>query len=385
MFIHNLKYNLKILFKNKNLIFWTFAFPIILCFLFNMAFSEINDGLKLEVFDIAIVDNDNFNNNQFYVNAYKSVSEGKDKLFNIKYVDEKKANKLLDDKKIVGYVKFGNNGSDIIVKNNGINETVLKTVTDEIISEANMSKNIMVYEAENGNFDYSLVQQKIMTTLKEEKEVINEISKNKLDVTMIEYYTLIAMTLLYGGIISMTSLNYSLANMNEKGKRVSISPTSKLKVILSSLCASYIVQAIGIILLMLFLIFGIKVDFGGNLSKVILMIIVGLLSGLSLGTFVASVFKVKEGVKVGIILGVTMLYSFFAGMMGMTLKYYIDTYLGFINKINPAAMVTDGFYALYYYDTSTRYNFNIISLLIFSGILLLVSFISLRRQKYDSI
>ena len=385
MFIHNLKYNLKILFKNKNLIFWTFAFPIILCFLFNMAFSEINDGLKLEVFDIAIVDNDNFNNNQFYVNAYKSVSEGKNKIFNIKYVDEKKADKLLDDKKIVGYVKFGDNDSDIIVKNNGINETVLKTVTDEIISEANMSKNIMVYESENGNFDYSLIEQKIMTTLKEEKEVINEISKNKLDVTMIEYYTLIAMTLLYGGIISMTSLNYSLANMNEKGKRVSISPTSKLKVILSSLCASYIVQAIGIILLMIFLIFGIKVDFGGNLSKVILMIIVGLLSGLSLGTFVASVFKVKEGVKVGIILGITMLYSFFAGMMGMTLKYYIDTYLGFINKINPAAMITDGFYALYYYDTSTRYNFNIISLLIFSVILLLVSFISLRRQKYDSI
>ena len=385
MFIHNLKYNLKILFKNKNLIFWTFAFPIILCFLFNMAFSEINDGLKLEVFDIAIVDNDNFNNNQFYVNAYKSVSEGKNKLFNIKYVDEKKADKLLDDKKIVGYVKFGDNDCNIVVKNNGINETVLKTVTDEIISEANMSKNIMIYEAENGNFDYSLVQQKIMTTLEEEKEVINEISKNKLDVTMIEYYTLIAMTLLYGGIISMTSLNYSLANMNENGKRVSISPTSKLKVILSSLCASYIVQAIGIILLMLFLIFGIKVDFGGNLSKVILMIIVGLLSGLSLGTFVASVFKVKEGVKVGIILGITMLYSFFAGMMGMTLKYYIDTYLGFINKINPAAMITDGFYALYYYDTSSRYNFNIISLLVFSGILLLVSFISLRRQKYDSI
>ena len=385
MFIHNLKYNLKILFKNKNLIFWTFAFPIILCFLFNMAFSEINDGLKLEVFDIAIVDNDNFNNNQFYVNAYKSVSEGKNKIFNIKYVDEKKADKLLDDKKIVGYVKFGDNDSDIIVKNNGINETVLKTVTDEIISEANMSKNIMVYESENGNFDYSLIEQTIMTTLKEEKEVINEISKNKLDVTMIEYYTLIAMTLLYGGIISMTSLNYSLANMNEKGKRVSISPTSKLKVILSSLCASYIVQAIGIILLMIFLIFGIKVDFGGNLSKVILMIIVGLLSGLSLGTFVASVFKVKEGVKVGIILGITMLYSFFAGMMGITMKYIIDKNIPIINKINPVSMITDGLYALYYYDTSTRYNFNIISLLIFSVILLLVSFISLRRQKYDSI
>ena len=219
-----------------------------------MAFSEIKDGLKLEVFDIAIVDNDNFNNNEFYVNAYKSLSEGKDKLFNIKYVSKNEANKLLDDKKIAGYVEFESNNSNIVVKENGINETILKTVTDEIIRESDMSKNIIQYEISSGNIDYNNIQQKVMTILNEKKEVINEIEKNKLDVTMIEYYTLIAMALLYGGIISMTSLNYSLANMSENGKRVAISPTNKLKVILSSLCASYIVQAIGIILLICFFV-----------------------------------------------------------------------------------------------------------------------------------
>ena len=41
MFIHNLKYTIKTLFKNKVLIFWTFAFPIILGVFFNMAFSNI--------------------------------------------------------------------------------------------------------------------------------------------------------------------------------------------------------------------------------------------------------------------------------------------------------------------------------------------------------
>ena len=41
MFYHNFKYSLKILLKNKSLIFWTFAFPILLGTLFNMAFSNI--------------------------------------------------------------------------------------------------------------------------------------------------------------------------------------------------------------------------------------------------------------------------------------------------------------------------------------------------------
>ena len=382
--LHNIKYNLKILFKNKALIFWTFAFPIILGFLFNMAFSNINEDLKLTVFDIAIVDNNDFKSNEYYVNAYSTLSSGKDKLFNIKYVDEKQADKLLDDKKIEGYVIFNKDTNKIIVKNNGMHQTILKTVTDEIVNQSKMANDVVEHEIASGNIDYNLIMQKV-AEISKNKEVINEVEKNKLDVTMIEYYTLIAMALLYGGIISMTSLNYSLANMSNNGKRVAISPSSKFKIIISSLIASYIVQAIGIILLMLFLLFGLKIDFGNNLPRVILMIVVGLLSGLSLGTFVSSTFKVKEGAKVGIILGITMLFSFLSGMMGMTLKYYVDTYFGFVNKINPAAMITDGFYALYYYDKAARFNFNIISLLIFSGVLLLISFISLRRQKYDSI
>ena len=57
----------------------------------------------------------------------------------------------------------------------------------------------------------------------------------------------------------------------------------------------------------------------------------------------------------------------------------------FLNKINPVAMITDGFYSLYYYDTLNRYYFDLISLLIFSLILIIISILALRRQKYDSI
>ena len=67
------------------------------------------------------------------------------------------------------------------------------------------------------------------------------------------------------------------------------------------------------------------------------------------------------------------------------MKYIVDKNFPAINQINPASMITDGFYSLYYYNTLDRYMFNIISLLIFSGIMILLSYISLRRQKYDSI
>ena len=88
MFIHNLKYTIKTLFKNKILVFWTFAFPIILGIFFNMAFSNIEKDEVLKVFDIAVVDNDEFETQEIYKNALKELSDNdnKDKLFIINYI-----------------------------------------------------------------------------------------------------------------------------------------------------------------------------------------------------------------------------------------------------------------------------------------------------------
>ena len=62
MFLHNFKYSLKTLLRNKALIFWTFAFPIILGTLFNLAFSDIENKETLDIIDIAIINNEEFKN-----------------------------------------------------------------------------------------------------------------------------------------------------------------------------------------------------------------------------------------------------------------------------------------------------------------------------------
>lgn len=67
------------------------------------------------------------------------------------------------------------------------------------------------------------------------------------------------------------------------------------------------------------------------------------------------------------------------------MKYIIDKNIPILNQINPASMITDGFYSLYYYDTFNRYFIDVAGLLIFATVMIGLSFISLRRQKYDSI
>ena len=137
--------------------------------------------------------------------------------------------------------------------------------------------------------------------------------------------------------------------------------------------------------LFLYTIFVLKINYDSNIWYIVLLAIVGSIAGLSLGVFIASIFKVNENAKSGILIAITMFYSFLSGMMGITMKYVIDKNIPIINKINPAALITDGFYSLYYYDTLNRYFFNVISLILYSFILLSISSIVLRRQKYDSI
>ena len=395
MFIHNFKYTLKTLFINKMLIFWTFAFPIILGTFFNLAFSNIENSEKLDIINIAIIDNEDLklDENKGIKEAFEQLSDeqNEDRLFYTQYVSEEKAKELLENDEISGYLIIEENKPKTVIKTNGINETILKYVTEQIMQTTKIVEDLatekITKEIQSGNIkiDYQKIYQDVLDIASQDNVKIKNISNTNLSYTMIEFYTLIAMTCLYGGILGMTSINNSLANMGEVGKRTSVAPISKGKVIISSLLASYITQLIGLAILFAYTIFALKIDYGTNLPLIILLSLTGSLAGLSLGIAVATLVKSNENVKTGILIAVTMFGCFLSGMMGITMKYIVDKNIPIVNKLNPASMITDGFYSLYYYDTFDRYFFNIASLLIFSGILILISVRGLRRQKYDSI
>ena len=401
MFIHNFKYSLKTLFRNKMLIFWTFAFPIILGTLFHLAFSNISKSETFDAIDIAIVKNDDFESNEAYKTVFKQLSDesSENHMFNTKYVSEDEAKKLLEDDKIAGYMKLEGDEPKLTFVKNGINQTIFKYVVEEIAQKSNMINNIVeqeirtkmlsasINEEENADIsiDTQAIIQKAYEQVQNDEVKFKNTSNKNLDYMMIEFYTLIAMTCLYGGILGMVALNQNLANMTNQGKRISVSPIKKAKLLLSSLLAGYVTQLVGLALLFAYTVFILKVDYGNNIGLIILLAMVGSFTGLTMGVAVASLFKASDNAKTGILIGITMFGCFLAGMMGVTMKYVIDKNVPIINKLNPANMITDGFYSLYYYDTLDRYYFNIASLLIFAFALIVISFFSLRRQKYESI
>ena len=399
MFIHNLKYTIQSLLKNKTLIFWTFAFSIILSTFFYMAFSNIIFIKDMDKYMEYIV-KPNFREvgklfgpkvNMFAETLKTLSEESKEKLFNIEYINIDDAEKALENSEIEGYILFEGETPKIVVKTTGTYQTIMKFVVDEIeqtkkvvedLSEKEIQKELL---KGNVNFNTEKIVNNILDKMNNEKIELKDISNSNLSYMMVEYYTVIAMACMYGGMIGITAINRCLANMSNKGKRIAVSPTRKSVIVLSSALGAYLVSLIGIMLLIIFLVFVLKVDFGTNFGLVILLSLVGNLAGNSLGVLIASCFKVSEGTKVGITISISMILSVLSGMMGVTLKYFIDKNIPIINRINPNNLITDGFYSLYYYDTLDRYWSDVVSLLIFSVICLIISFASLRREKYDSI
>lgn len=392
MFFHNFKYTFKALIHDKTMLFWTFAFPIVLGTFFYMAFSNIENGEKLAAFKIAVVNDHNFQQEELLVQslAQMDTAQNKDGVFSIHYTTLEEAKKMLEEKTITGYFQMDQEKPLVVVKESGVEETVFKYAIDQILEAEKMIGDVVSAEVESSlgsgqEIDVSQITQQALQLYQNSSGKLVDESSDHLSYTVVEFYTLIAMCALYGAIFGVIVINQSTPNLSTKGARVSVAPIKRGTLLGSGLLAGYVVQLFGLFLLLGFLLFILQIDFGSKVFPIFLLSIIGSLAGLSLGMFVGSCFKTNENNKVGIIISITMFCCFLSGMMGITMKFIVDKNLPWLNLINPANMITDGFYSLYYYPTMDRYYFNIFSLLLFSALLFIISILTLRRKKYDSI
>ena len=388
--MRHLNYAFKMLIKDKMLIFWTFAFPLILGTFFYLAFSNIENSEKLSIIPIAIVEDEELTKNSIFKTAFDTLSSPKSdhQLFQTRYTTAEEAKKLLEDNAIVGYLQLKEQEPQLTFNTNGIDETIFQFVTEEMNQRSQLISHLIekkISEAPEIAPNPEEIYQDVINLVNENNVRVVDRSSEHLSYTQVEFYTLVAMTCLYGGTLSMISINRILANMSPQGKRTSISPVKKWRLIFSHLLASYFVQLLGLALLFAYTVFILKVDYGEHLPLIVLLAIIGSFCGLTLGMAVGVLFKVNDNIKIGILISLTMLGCFLSGMMGITMKYVIDTHLPLLNQLNPASMITDGLYSLYYYETFDRYWANIFHLLMVSVVLIGISIFSLRGQTYDRI
>lgn len=374
MFFHNYRYRLKCVLRDRQTMFWTLLFPIVLATLFNMAFSNLSSTEAFSQIKVGIVNNEEYKKNTDFIRALDSIN-----LFEITYATKEEADRLLEDSKIEGYIYF-NNGMKLVVKESGINQTIIKGFLDDFQQTASTIATI-------AGKNPAAVQNGLLSNAANRTDYLKAaaVSKSAPNTTVNYFYALIAMACLYGSFMGLKEVTALQANLSAQGARVNMAPTHKLKVFMASLAAATTIQLADIFILLGYLIFVLKISFGDQLGYIALTCLIGTITGVTFGACISSTNKKSEGLKVGILIGSSMLMTFLSGMMYDKMKYIISTKAPVLGYLNPANLITDCFYSLYYYDTYTRFFTDIALLCGFAAVFSTITFLALRRQRYASL
>lgn len=377
MFFHLLKYKLLHLFRNTETTGWVFIFPIALGTLFYLGFGNLltDSDDFFEPIPIAVVSEQK--EETTLKQTIEELSKKKDdQLFTTTWTSEEKAKKLLKDKEIDG-ILFLKATPSLMIYENGLNQSILSSFLSQYLSQSYALQQI-------GRRNPEQIEQaakQLFADVSYNKEIsVNHSSSNNL----IQYfYALIAMVCLYGGLLGQDAALSIQAHLSPVGARKNVAPIHKLKVILADFSACIIVNYLSVLLLFFYLIVILKIDLGSRIPQALLASLAGSVIGVSFGVFTASIGKGSKATKEGIFFAITMLCCFLGGLMINTMQNIVAHYAPWINKINPAALISDSFYSLNVYTDYARYERNLFSMLVIAGIFCVGSYWMLRKKTMD--
>lgn len=376
MFFHNFKYSLKNAFRQKEFLFWILAFPIILGTFFYVAFNSMYE--KESMFNkipVAIVEN---TENTAFKEVIKELSSGEDAMFDSKFTDSQTALDMLKTNDISGIINVDRELS-LTVSNDGIKQTIIKSFLDQY-----QIRESIITDTVNNN------PQNLQSVIDAMSQEINcneslSLSNGNMDTYIQYFYNLIAMAAFFGSISGLYIAINNQGNLSAIAARKCISPTNKLTSITASLLASFVAQVVCVSIGITYILFILKVDMGDKIPMVYLSGAVGSLTGVTMGFFIGSFGRLNQNVKMAISMSVTMLSCFLSGLMIGNMKSVIEMYVPIVNRINPAALISDLFYCLNIYNDYRRYTEKFVTLLILSVVFTIGGFLLTRRKKYASL
>ena len=389
MFWHLYKYRLKVLFKDKVTLFWTGIFPIILGTFFFLAFSDISEKAE-NISDIKVVlaAEENKGNVEEIIlsdNSYRSfidsmISEG---YFDVEYADYETAKDMLDDSKVDGIILVEPTergvSSSLVFAKSGMNQTILKY----IVNTYNQAMIVAVDTEVNAPTRLEAVLAQIYSNESINKNV--SASNGEMDPYNQYYFALFSMTCMFGATFGLINTAHSQADQTAVGTRRAASPTKKMAMVISEYFAGVTITETLFIVLLAYLTLILKVNLSNSYGLILLASVMASFMGVSLGYFFGVVLKGKQGFKDGVMMAVILFLNFLAGLMMGNMKYIIEKNCPIVNRINPAAIISDCFYSICVFDNMEMYVRCIISMGIWTVIFAVCSIIVLRREKYANL
>ncbi len=393
MFWHLYKYRVKVMLKNKYLFFWMGIFPIVLGTLFFMTFSNITDQVEgISTINVVVA------TDTAEANAAEDAEKvlAADEAFNtfmgtmeeagyfkVTYADYSEALKLVNNEQADGIlvVKSTEAGTDIslLFGGSGMNETILKNIINTYKRGAAVIADTIA--------NNPTAVETVLAELYSDADINVDLSVNakNSDPYNQYFFALFSMVCMFGASYGMVNTEYGQADQSAVGTRRCIAPTRKMPMVFSEFLAAVTVIELMFVILFLYLTCVLGLDIGDRYGLIFLASIASSFLGVALGYAFGVLLKCKQSAKEGIMMAVILFLNFLAGLMMGNMKFIIEKSCPIVNRINPAAIISDCFYSICAYDDTAMYTRCMVSIVIWTVVLTTISIIILRREKYANL
>lgn len=365
LYISSLKQNI----RSKEEIFWSLLFPLIMATLFYVTFGSGVDIEKMREIPVALVSEQNA--------AFETFLRAIDgDMITLTEMESAQAEEALKNGEVTG-IFYSREEPELVVSASRINESIL-----EALLEGYLENEQMVTDIGKNNPLRLPAAIAGMTDYREMTESVNVLGETT-DNNVAYFFALVGMTCLFGGFMGMVAAVKMRADQSPLAARRSVAPSNRLQMILAETLSSFTVQFFYVCVLLIYLhVLGIS--FGRKWMLLIPVCALGSMTGVAYGMFIGG-RRLAEGFKIAVLVCSSLLMSFMAGLMMGNMKDIVEHHCPILNRINPAALIADAFYSVSVYDNPARYRMNLVILAVITVLLLAAAWLTLRRERYESL
>lgn len=366
--------------REFSVMFWALAFPIILGTLFYFSFGtsiKATGETSWKAIKVTVVSKDRSSENAKAFETFLKNMDG-ELLTVIRSSSEAEALDMLNEEKVTGifYVKAS---PSLTVGKNGLNESILTGALDSFNQNSSMIRDVLSRHPEN--------LPAVIESLGSYRQTVREetLGGKTLNPNVQYFFALIAYACLSGAFLGVRASFDTQANLTALGARRSVTPTHRLKLVVVDMLVLVTIHFINILILNLYIIKVLKISLGDDIGSLLLVDLMGSIIGICIGLAFGCISKLDLSMKMGISVAITLVPGFLAGLMFGNMKNILELHCPIVNRINPAAVLSDAFYCLGIYNDMARFTRCLIILAVMSIVLILIAFLGVRRESYDSI
>ena len=389
--------------RRPAVLIWTLAFPVILATLFKFMFAGISSGDAMQPVRVAVVADAEWSGSPFslVVDALSadgdSAGDAADAetgaaLLDVREVSTAEAaDELLDDGEVCGAYGLDADGMPTLTLSSRVSSSssyeVDRAILETVASSYEQTYALMEDVArDNPSALASEASARASVSVQAGVERVS-LTRSAPDETVRFYYALLGMAALFTAQVAADAVAKSQPNLTPQGARVSVSGTGRGRRLAGALLGSWTVSLLCLLAAFAYVRLVVGVDFSGREPLAVCGLAAASLLATAIGTFVG-LLPLKGGLaaRSGIITCLTCLFSVFAGLYGDSCMRLADDVARAIPAsvwANPARLVSDLFYDLYYYESLVPFAARVAACAAISAALLGLGTIAFRRQRYE--